>query len=163
MIALLQRIRRNHAIEHATLHMLARSTARVRLLGQSDAGGITFYGDADDAQLRQALDQGLRALQAGAAELAVHPRCGSGVTVTGLLALVPAWVLLTELERRRPSLRVPLALLGLVSAAVLAPPLALTAQACVFTEAEVASARILSLTRYQFGDLSVRRVDIGYD
>ena len=46
-----RRTRQHHAIEHATLHLLAARFPGKSFAGYSDPGGFTVYGDVDAAAL----------------------------------------------------------------------------------------------------------------
>ena len=131
---LLQRARRVHAIEHATLHLLPRQAVRGRLLGRSDPRGFTLYGDADTAAIDTAARQALGRLQNGQANLAVHPNCGTNLAVGGLLALLAGWL---ALSRRHPARRGALAALLMTLALGAAQPLGELAQARLTTDADV--------------------------
>ena len=86
---LLHRTRQHHAIEHATLHMLATRHPSKRFTGYSDPLGFTIAGDLDEQSLRRAVGDALLRLQAGEHGLAIHPNCGTNlVTSAVLVALV---------------------------------------------------------------------------
>ena len=54
------RVRCNHALEHATLHVLQEKGITTRLGGISDAGGFWIYGDVDTEELLLAAREGAR-------------------------------------------------------------------------------------------------------
>jgi hypothetical protein len=95
---LVRRTRQHHAIEHATLHMLAARLPRQHFSALSDPLGFTIYGEVAEADLRRAVGDALLRLQAGEAMLAIHPNCGTNLAVTG--ALVTLIALLTGSGRR---------------------------------------------------------------
>src|SRR5436309_14555054 len=76
-----RRIRQNHALEHATITILSGYVPNLRISARSSSRGFIIFGDVDLGQLRRALDEALRRLQAGEAELAIHPNCGTNVVV----------------------------------------------------------------------------------
>ncbi|MBP0020690.1 MAG: hypothetical protein J7647_24435 [Cyanobacteria bacterium SBLK] len=90
-------LRQVHALEHATVWVLSEisdSSApnslevdNTTLGGLSTEKGFYLYGDVDYSHLRQAVRQALQRLQAGEWDLAIHPRCGTNVSVSLLLAL----------------------------------------------------------------------------
>ncbi|MHB1317779.1 MAG: DUF6391 domain-containing protein [Anaerolineae bacterium] len=159
----LQRIRRNHAIEHAAMHMLSRSGVTVRLAARSDWRGLTFYGDIDSETLRQALDDGLKALRKGNSGLAVHPRCGSMVSIALMLGFVTSWLAQSGLRRGASPARGLFTLASIASAAVIARPLAEGVQAHVLTSADTGQARLIRIRRSRRGPLTIHRVAIAYD
>jgi hypothetical protein len=56
---ILQRLRQNHTLEHATIHLLARRARGVRLLGRSDWNGFTIYGNVETDDVVDAVTEGL--------------------------------------------------------------------------------------------------------
>ncbi len=76
-----RRIRQNHALEHATVTILSGYVPDLRISAFSSSRGFTILGDVDLGQLRRALDEALRRLQAGEAQLAIHPNCGTNLVV----------------------------------------------------------------------------------
>jgi len=76
-----RRIRQNHALEHATITILSGMVPNLRISARSSSRGFIIFGDVDLGQLRRALDEALRRLQAGEAELAIHPNCGTNLVV----------------------------------------------------------------------------------
>mgnify|MGYP003597208927 CR=1 FL=1 len=67
-----RRTRQHHAIEHATLHLLASRLPGRRMAGYSDAGGFTVIGDIPFDQVRRAVSDALLHLQAGESGLAIQ-------------------------------------------------------------------------------------------
>ena len=159
----LQRIRRNHAIEHATMHMLSRAGVATRLAARSDWRGLTFYGDIDAETLRRAITGGFVALETGHRGLAVHPRCGSMVSIPLMLGLLSAWLAQSGLRRGASLARGLFTLAGIASAALLARPLGEWVQAHVLTSGKVGDARLISIRPSRRGPLTLHRVTIAYD
>jgi hypothetical protein len=159
----LQRTRRNHAIEHAAMHMLARTGLATRLAARSDWRGLTFYGEVDPATLKRSIDAGLLALETGNSGLAVHPRCGSMVSVSFLLGLLTVWLAESGLRRGATPARGALTLAGIASASLIARPLGERVQAHLLTNSEVGNARLVSIRPSRFGPLTVHRATIAHD
>src|SRR5438270_4279156 len=83
-----RRIRQNHALEHATITILSGYVPELRVSARSNSRGFIIFGDVDLGQLRRSLDEALQRLQAGEAELAIHPNCGTNLVVgVSLMAL----------------------------------------------------------------------------
>lgn len=83
--ALLRRTRQHHAIEHAMLTILAERFPGRRMVGYSDPIGVTILTDLPEAAVQQALSDAMLRLQAGEAQLAIHPNCGTNLLATGVL------------------------------------------------------------------------------
>ena len=79
-------VRRNHALEHATIHVLTERLPGLRLVGRSDWGGFTLYGPVDTAQVSAAVSAAMARLSAGEKDLAIHPQCGTNLATGFVLA-----------------------------------------------------------------------------
>lgn len=144
MHTLSQRIRRIHALEHATMHLLPCTATRGRLMGRSDWGGFTLYGEAETPAVAAAAHKALAQLQAGQRHLAIHPNCGTNVAVGGLLAIAAGWLALSS---RRRAARGVLAGLLMTLALGASEPLGMLAQARLTTDADLTGWRIGEITR----------------
>jgi len=80
------RVRQSHALEHATIHILTQRHVGLKLMGRSTAAGFYLYGQVDTDRVGAAVTEAIARLQAGEAELAVHPRCGTNLAVGALLS-----------------------------------------------------------------------------
>lgn len=84
-------VRQVHALEHATVWVLseaagaAAENAGDRLGGMSTETGFYIYGAVETEQLRRAVQTALHRLVGGEWDLAVHPRCGTNLSVGILL------------------------------------------------------------------------------
>jgi hypothetical protein len=84
-------VRQVHALEHATVWVLseaagaAAENAGDRLGGMSTETGFYIYGAVETEQLRRAAQTALHRLVGGDWDLAVHPRCGTNLSVGILL------------------------------------------------------------------------------
>ncbi|MDZ7959934.1 MAG: DUF6391 domain-containing protein [Aulosira sp. DedQUE10] len=92
-------LRQVHALEHATVWVLsesktvythARESTTVQvdnelLGGLSTEQGFYLYGDVNISDLRRAVTLALHRLTSGEWDLAVHPRCGTNLSVAMLL------------------------------------------------------------------------------
>jgi hypothetical protein len=76
-----RRIRQNHALEHATITILSGMVPNLSVSARSSSDGFIILGDVDLGLLRRALEEALSRLQAGEAELAIHPNCGTNLAV----------------------------------------------------------------------------------
>ncbi|ERN43023.1 hypothetical protein KR51_00003390 [Rubidibacter lacunae KORDI 51-2] len=92
-LAELLMVRQVHALEHATVWVLSepvagrpRSADNTALGGLSTERGFYLYGNVTHARLERAVCAALRRFYSGEWDLAVHPRCGTNLAVTALLA-----------------------------------------------------------------------------
>lgn len=152
---LVRRTRQHHAIEHATLHMLAARYPHQNFAGYSDPLGFTIYGDVDGAALRRAVGDALLRLQAGEAGLAIHPNCGTNLATGTVLATLAALIGLAG--RRRLLDRLTSGMLLVLIAQVAAKPLGLRLQGYT-TLADVADRWVAEIRPLQVGPLPAKRL-----
>jgi hypothetical protein len=157
---MIERVRRNHGIEHATVHVLSEANPDLQLIGRADAGGFSIIGDVEPEGLAAAAREALRRMQNGQGHLAVHPRCGTQLVTLGALTALATFLALGG----RPRLsRLPDAILASTVAALIAQPLGLSLQRHVTTSPRVQNAHFLGVTRKKFAGLNYWHVDIGWD
>ncbi|MFL7810465.1 MAG: DUF6391 domain-containing protein [Anaerolineae bacterium] len=161
VVDILQAIRENHAVEHATMHVLGGRYPHAHLAGRSTASGFYIYGDIDTQDLANAASEGLIRLQQGEEHLAVHPRCGTNLVVTSLMAGGAAFMASASGRPRSRIDRLPLALAGATLAALVAQPLAHRIQEDVTTSPDVEDAYIAGVERQERGGIVLHKVTIG--
>jgi len=93
-------VRRNHALEHATVAVFLARHGPTRLAGRASGDGFFILGNLPDDALRSSANEALRRLQAGESELAISPLCGTNIAVTGLLTATAASAVLASGTRR---------------------------------------------------------------
>lgn len=161
---LISRVRRNHALEHATLRVLSERYRDLKLVGRSSLWGFYVYGNVPTEGMLAAAQEGLRRLKAGQRWMAVHPNCGSNLAVAGILAGVGAFLALGGLSRNRPRsllqrlARLPLACTAAMLGVVLAQPLGTALQAYVTTQADVGNLCIVGVTQERKASILVHHV-----
>lgn len=156
------RIRRNHGLEHATLHVLARHFPHRPMAGYSDAGGFWILGEVPTETLADAVNEALQRIKAGERYLVLHPNCGTNLLTAGTLAGLAATTALVGVgERKRDKLeRLPLAIILAILGLILAQPLGALLQARVTTTSDPGPLRSLEITCKQQGRLTIHRVKI---
>ncbi|MBN1246964.1 MAG: hypothetical protein JXC32_04860 [Anaerolineae bacterium] len=164
------RIRQNHALEHATINLLSRRYADAQVMGVSGPAGFTLYSTLTAEEIVPTVRRALEALKGGESGLAVHAHCGTNLVITAgattvatLLGLgyVPDLLREKEAGRQRSWMglveRLPQAVLLNAVALVAAMPVARWVQANVTTRAEVGDLEIASFfTDYRGGMNRVR-------
>jgi hypothetical protein len=138
--------RRNHAVEHATVHLLARQLPGRVLAGHSNPRGFLLLAEADLAQVQEAVEEAIARLKAGQKHLAIHPGCGTNLVINLLALGSAAWVGMGHTRNDRERIdRIPVS--GLLAAVLLAlvQPLGPWLQAHITTEAEIGDLRIQSI------------------
>lgn len=156
-MSIIQRVRRNHATEHATIHVLSSRISNLAVAGRADHKGFFLYGDVPTEMVRVAVQEALHRLQTGEAHLAVHPRCGTNLAVAGLLA---GFSSLVATAGRPQSLldRLPRMLLATTLAVLAAQPLGPLIQEKITTSPDLDGVKIDEVTREKFGKVTVHRI-----
>ena len=139
-----RRIRQNHALEHATVTILARRLPELRVSARSNSKGFVIYADLDLNEVRQAVDEGLRRLRAGERELAIHPNCGTNLAVGTSVAMVGSLFAFTAVRTRT---RIASALASTAAGFVVARPLGRLVQRHVTTLPDLDEVAVGSIAR----------------
>ena len=143
--------RRNHALEHATLHMLAR-THKINMGGHSNPTGFFIFGELRTEDIRAALEEAYTRLRGGESELAIHPGCGTNLVATAFLPGTLAWLPFQSTRSTRIRLLLlPLAILFGVFGFILSKPLGTWMQRNLTTEADLGNMRIIDVTLVRKG------------
>lgn len=157
------KIRRNHGLEHATIHVLSRRHKKLSIVGHSNWSGFTLYGDVDTAEVDRAAREALQRLQEGQAELAVHPRCGTVLATTGLLTGLAAFLTIgLDSSGKRGRFHwssFPAAILATTLAAIVAQPLGLLIQENYTTSGNPGNLKIKNITLKTDGRMLAHRVE----
>src|SRR3990172_10541731 len=136
-------VRRNHALEHATIAVLAgRLGNDVRIVGRATRDGFYLYGDMEADRVRESTIEALHRLQRGEAHLAISPMCGTNLAVAGLLAGVSSLLALGNRSRLE---RLPNVLLASMSAVLVAPPLGRLGPKHVTTSPDLSDTELLDI------------------
>lgn len=159
-IEFIDSVRANHALEHATLHVLEEKGLKAALFGLSDAGGFWVAGHVTDEMLLEAAHEALARLQGGEVKLAVHENCGTNLAATGAIVGGLAWLGMLGVRRgfARKLERLPLVVLMATIGLVIAQPLGPLLQQKFTTLASGRRREILGLQRYGIGQWIVLRV-----
>lgn len=88
----ISRVRRNHGLEHATIHVLSQRFPNLKIGGMSTPFGFTIVGDVTSEDVAEAAIEALKRLRSGEAELALHANCGTNYAVPGIAAGAAAWL-----------------------------------------------------------------------
>jgi hypothetical protein len=156
LAGLLGEVRRNHALEHATISILMSRLGRdVRLVGRATRSGFYLYGDVPTDRLKESSDEALARLRRGEAHLAISPVCGTNVAVTGLLAGLSS---LLALGSRSRAERAPSVLLASLLAVTAAQPVGRLIQKHVTTDPDLSDTEIVEVKEGGRGPVHYHRV-----
>jgi len=81
-------LRRNHALEHATIVVMMEREPGRRLNGFSTGDGFFVQGVRSTGEVDSAAREALRRLRAGERGLAIHRNCGTTIVAANMLAAV---------------------------------------------------------------------------
>ncbi len=138
-------VRRNHALEHATISiLLSRQGPHTRVLGRAAPDGFYIYGDIPTEALREFAQEGLARLQRGESHLAVSPLCGTNLAVAGVLAGLAS---LFAMGGRTRLEGLPGALMAAMLAVIAAQPLGRLVQKHVTTDSDLSDTEVLAVRR----------------
>lgn len=159
-VSFIRRVRRNHGLEHATIHLLSGRIPDLRIVGRSDLNGFWLYGNVSSEAVQQSATMALNRMRAGEHQLAIHPNCGTNlVTVAMLGALATLFALIgSEKERFGKLQRLPLLALMLMLALTIGQPLGLQIQQYVTTLGDPADLDITEIRQFNKGNITVHRV-----
>jgi hypothetical protein len=158
--SLISRIRRNHGLEHATLHVLSERHPRRSMAGYSDWRGFWILGEVPIDDVQSAIQEAQRRLANGERELAMHPNCGTNFVVSGMLAGLGAFLALFGVgQRKRDWLeRLPLAATMATLALILAQPLGFLIQERLTTSPDGGDMQVLEISLSRSSPLPAYRV-----
>ena len=150
----IQKTRRNHGLEHATISLLLPHMSHDRMVaGYSVPGGFLVLGNAETDQVEKAAAEALRRMQAGEADLAISPFCGTNIVVAALLTTIGVAVALRTGARGLG--RFNRAFSNATFALVASRPIGRVVQQRYTTSADVGDMSIKSVTRYDLGRLTL--------
>ena len=147
------RIRRNHALEHATVALLLERGARPPMGGYSVAGGYLIWSKAPAAQVTEASADALDLLRAGHSDLAISPYCGTNIVASALLGGLAATLVRGKSRGIGANFRAAIA--AIATASLLSRPVGGFIQRWVTTESEPAGLQINSVREILRSPLSV--------
>ncbi len=81
-------LRKNHALEHATINVLEERFNYHQLAGYAEDEGFFIMGLQSPEQVEMAAREGLKRLKNGERELVIHDRCGTTITAANLASAV---------------------------------------------------------------------------
>ena len=157
------RIRRNHALEHATLKVLGAKQPGICFLAQSSANGLVILGNLETDDVRSAAEEACQRLKDGEHQLATHANCGTNLATTlgivGLSGLVMSWMV--SGKYRRPwqiALLLPLALGLALVATFFGRPLGILVQKNLTINPDLGNLEIESVKQNRVGHLAFHTI-----
>lgn len=155
---IISRVRRNHGLEHATIHVLSEKYKNFSAQGNSDHRGfhLNIYGNLPEADIITAVEEAYQRMKAGEAHLAVHPNCGTVLLTTAAMATIAAQAsfVIEQKRQQRTGLDLsvligglPTAVLAVVFALIISKPVGIYLQATYTTEGDLGDMQISSIRK----------------
>jgi hypothetical protein len=147
----IRRIRRNHGLEHATIHVLTGRDKHKSMAGRAVVNGFFLYGNLDTQDVATAANEAIERMRKGEHSLAVHPNCGTGLVTAGFFTSIAAFLSTMGASRNwidRAS-RIPTMVLFSIIALIVSQPTSLSLQAHITTLGDPGNLEIVDITRRQ--------------
>ncbi len=149
----LDKTRRNHGLEHATVALLLERGVSPPMGGYSLASGFVIWSTASPEIVADTARQALRLMKSGHAHLAVSPFCGTNLVVGALIGGLAA--LIASGGKRGFWAGVRGAIAAAVASSLLSRPVGRFVQRRFTTLPDVRRVRIVSTRRILKGPVSV--------
>lgn len=155
---LVSRTRRNHGLEHATIHMLSDRHKNFSAQGNSNHRGfhLNIYGDIGEDDVRAAVEEAYRRMKGGDRHLAVHPNCGTVLLTTAAMGAMASQTAF-GLEQRRQGRQhmdlnvflngLPGAILAGVVSLILSRPVGMAIQEKLTTNGDLGDLKVVSVRK----------------
>lgn len=144
-------VRRNHALEHATVTLMLEEGVRGPLGGYSTPWGFFIIGNLSTEQLTRIVNTALQVLNDGHSEMAISPHCGTNMAVAALFSGALTRLALGKRKQGRWK-RLPLALGAVVVGALLSRPVGNILQRRFTTLSDMNGLEVVSVQKAWPGD-----------
>lgn len=148
-LPIVRRTRRNHGLEHATIHLLSQRIRGLQMAGRSTEGGFVLIGEAPTEAVEAAASEALRRMRNGEHGLAIHPNCGTNLVTTGFLTSLVGILGISGASRRDSLNRLPAVMVLMMFTVLFSQPLGTALQKYFTTDGNPADLEIVSITRSQ--------------
>ncbi len=144
-------IRKNHAMEHATIHLLTEAKPGISVSGYSLIKGYWLLGHVELEDVQRSAEKALARLNNGEKKLAIHPNCGTNLAVIGLCTAAAAMITTMDTKDddsfiNRFSAYTTAGLIGALAGKPLGPKV----QKQITTDADVSSISIVGISCSSF-------------
>jgi len=147
-VPVIDRTRRNHGLEHATMTLLAQKYRGAVIVGRSTPNGFYLYGNVSTEAVAGAAHEALRRMKYGEHYLAVHPTCGTNFVVSGIFAALAAFLGFAGANTWRARWgRLPIVSSLITLAFIFSVPVGMAVQREITTSADMRDLQIVSVER----------------
>lgn len=153
----LSRIRRNHGLEHATIHMLSAKHKNFGAQGNSNYRGfhLNIFGDhIGEDDIAAAVNEAFTRMKNGEHNLAIHPNCGTVLLTTATMTTIAAQAAFSVEQLRQQATHndrnvliggLPSAILASVIALIMSRPVGLRLQEKYTTEGDLGAMELVQI------------------
>jgi hypothetical protein len=157
---LISRVRRNHGLEHATIHVLSEKHKNFSAQGNSNHKGfiLNIYGDISENAVADAVEEAFSRMKKGEHHLAVHPNCGTVLLTTATMAALTAQATfaIEQHRQKQPNMNLsvllnalPTAVLAVVFSLIISKPIGVHLQAQYTVEGDLREMQLHSVRPVQ--------------
>jgi hypothetical protein len=147
-VPVIDRTRRNHGLEHATMTLLSQKYRGVVIVGRSTPSGFYLYGNVGTDAVADAAHEALRRMKSGEHYLAVHPNCGTNFVVAGIFAALAAFLGFAGADNWRARWeRLPFVAPLVTLALIFSVPVGMNVQREITTSGDMRDLQIVSVRR----------------
>jgi hypothetical protein len=153
----LNSVRRNHALEHATITLMLAEEGPMRVVGRAGTDGFHVYANITREKLERFAQRALERLQGGEASLAVSPLCGTNIAVAGILAGTASYLAIGSSRKGGLDAITRAVMMGML-AVVASQPLGRIVQKNYTTSPDLQGVRIVSVEAVGGGRIGLHKV-----
>ncbi len=157
-IKFISRVRRNHGLEHASIHVLSEKHKNFSAQGNSDHRGfhLNIYGNISETEVSDAVYEAFKRMKNGEHQLAVHPNCGTVLLTTATMATTAALLPFGIEQKRRGDTKLdwmtlanvlPTAILAVVATLIISRPIGVQLQAKYTVEGNLRDMVLISVRK----------------
>ncbi|MGB9750406.1 MAG: DUF6391 domain-containing protein [Caldisericia bacterium] len=141
-IAINKKLRKNHALEHATINVLEEKLRRKNIFsGYARENGFYVFGEASPDDVFTSSIEGRERLINGEKNLAIHNRCGTSIAVATFLTFITFLILLVITH----TINIFLLLIAFLIGEIFGPALGKFTQEYFTTDSNVDDIKILDI------------------
>lgn len=151
-LRIIRRVRRNHGLEHATIHVLSQKVKNLSMAGRSTNTGFYLYGNVSTKEIEVAVYEALNRMRNGEQRLAIHPNCGTGLVTAGLMTSLATLIGTTGMRDGflQKLSRLPTIILLSTLSLMLSQPLGLALQLHFTTLGDPGNLEVVNISRSEF-------------
>ena len=154
-------IRRNHAIEHATVSILTEQISKSAVVGFAVPSGFIIYSKSGKDEILSAANNGLNLMKSGDSEISISQFCGTNLVVAALLTGVST-IILGKICGKKSKNILNIAN-GFVLSALLSKPIGRIVQKYVTTDSSVQNIQIKNGRSLKIGSFYIHFISTDYD